>query len=86
MYGQRKALSQFLGETLHLFRLDAFGPAHPQRVTHYDFGDFIVANHLLQLFEIEPFILPLDGFESLSSNTQRIRNSYSDPFGTYIQA
>jgi hypothetical protein len=77
---QGKMLTQLFCEALHFFGLDAFGPTHPQRVAHDDLGHLIFADHLFQLGEIQALVLPLDGFESLRSDTKGVRYGKADSF------
>jgi len=79
MHGQREALAQFLGETLHLLCLDTFGSIHLQGIAHHDLGNLVIADYLLELPEVQAFVLPLNGFESLCGNAKQVRNRYPNP-------
>lgn len=66
---QREPLPQRLREALHFFRLNAFGSAHAQRITHHYRSYFVITDYVLQLDEIKAFVLPMDGFKSLRGYT-----------------
>jgi len=66
---QREALPQLVGEAPHFFRLNAFGSAHAQRITHHYRSHFVITDYALQLDEIKAFVLPMDGFKSLRGYT-----------------
>ena len=46
----------------------------------------VLANDLLQLGEIEAFVLALERFQSLRRDAQRVGNGEADPLRTNVQA
>ena len=84
--GQREALAQFLREAPHFLRLDAFGPAHAQGIAHNDFRHVVAVDHLFQFAEIEPLVLPVDGFDSLGGYAKQVRDGQANPLGTDVQS
>lgn len=80
-----QALVQFVGETPHFFRLNAFCAAHPQWKSDNDLGDRIFTGQLLELLEIDTLVLSLEGRKALRRDTQRVGNGDADAPGAYIQ-
>ncbi len=84
MDGQAKAAADFFREGLHLFGLAPFAPGHAQRQADHDLGYAVLADDLLQLRKIKAFILPVEGFQPLRRDAQRIGNGEADPPQTNI--
>jgi hypothetical protein len=42
-------------------------------------------DHLFQLGEIEPLVLPVDGFDSLGGYAEQVRDGKANPLGTDVQ-
>ena len=83
---QAKAAADFFGEGLHLLGLGPFAAGHAQGQADYDLGHLILADDPLQLGEIQSFVLPLQGIQSLRRDTQRVGDGKPDPLRAYIQA
>ena len=83
---QLETLAQFLGEALHFFCLDAFGSTHAERVADDELGYLVLADYSFQLGEVEAFVLAVQGFDSLGSDTQKIRDGEANPLGADIEA
>src|SRR6266851_3879 len=85
MYRQAEFLEDFVGKALHFFRLDSLHSAHAQRVSDDDLRDLVLPDHARKLFEIQPLVLPANGWEALGGDTQRVRDGQTDGLGAYIQ-
>lgn len=72
VYWQADLRAEFIGEAMHFLGLDSFSAAHAQREPDHDLGHIVISNHLREFFEVQPFVLPLEGFESLRGDAQRI--------------
>ena len=86
MDGQAEAAADFFREGLHLLGLDPFAAGHAEGQADYDFGHAVLANDLLQLGKIEALVLPVEGFQSLRRDAQRVGNGEADPLRTNVQA
>jgi hypothetical protein len=82
---QAKAAPDFFREGLHLLSLYSFPAGHAEGQADYDFGHPVLANDLLQLGEIKALVLPVERFQSLRCNAQRVRKGEADPFRTNVQ-
>jgi len=86
MDGHAKAAANFFGEVLRLLGLRAFGAGHAQRQADHNLRHFVLADDPLQLGEIRSFVLPLEGFQPLRCNAERVRDGQPNPARAYIQA
>jgi len=77
---QAKATADFVSEDLHLLGLYPFPAGHAQGQSDYDFRHLVLANNLVQLGKIRALISPVEGFQSLRGNAQRIGNGEPDSF------
>ncbi len=76
---QAKAAADFFREGLHLLGLYSFTAGHAEGQADYDLGHPVLPNDLLQLGKIEALVLPVEGFQSLRRNAQRVGNGEPDP-------
>ena len=82
---QAKAATDFFREGLHLPGLFPFDAGHAEGQADYDLGHPMLANDLLQLGEVEALVLPVECFQSLRCNAQRVGKGEADPFRTNVQ-
>ena len=69
-----------------IFCLIPFRSAHAQRVAHDYFSDRVLANYSVEFSEIQTLVLPVDSFESLRRNPERVRDGQTNPLRTNVQA
>ena len=86
VHRQLQTLPQFLGEDLHLLRLDSFLPAHTQRKADHDFSHFIVVRELRQFLEIQALVLALECFKALCGDSQGIGNGDADALRPNVES
>jgi hypothetical protein len=85
MDGHAEVRLQFGGELAHFPGLRSFGTAQPEGQADHDFLHLVVLQQASQGFHRLPFILALDGFETLSRDSKRVRHRNTDSFGADIQ-
>jgi hypothetical protein len=76
--GQAKAAADFFREGLHLLGLHAFAAGHAEGQADYDLGYAVFADDLLQLGEVDALVLPVERFQSLCRDAQRVGNGEAD--------
>ncbi len=78
MDGKFEMLAQIVGESVNLFRLDAFGAAHAKGQADNDLLDFVFPYDAVQMLEIVFLVLAVKGIESLRSDAQGIGDGDAD--------
>ena len=84
VYGQLETPPKLFGELAHLVGLRALRATQSKWKANDDFHHLVVADNLFQLLEIEPFVLPSDGFEPLGRDPEGIGDGYADSLGAYV--
>src|SRR5579864_7871305 len=78
VYGQFEVLAQVLGEILDLLGLDTLCATHAQREADDDLFHLIIPDDTIQITEIVFLVLPMEGFQALCGNAERVRYGYTD--------
>lgn len=76
--GELEMLAQVLGEILDLFGLDTLCATHAQREADDDLFHLIIPDDTIQITEIVFLVLPMEGFQALCGNAERVRYGYTD--------
>ena len=85
MYWQLEALAQLLGEDLHFLGLNSFHAAHPQGQPDHNLFHVIIPDYAPQSLEVRPFVSALQGFDTLSSDPQRVGDGHADTPRSHVE-